>query len=229
MDAPSRHMHTHSLRSEFSKGRLRRLASITTNVIPHSAPLIQSAMGNLFSMQSACSSSYNPILLPAVYTTCVAAAQEYYVAVVAYASAYPNALPSIEQEALARSRNMQVQVVNNACGTTVEATTLYDPSLISLVDSNFQRYAHRLPTIYEFFDAVNAGNLVSDNANWQGLLVGKAVSAASVHTPAYSHCWQLFRRHDRIRLPVTGHLGRYVRMGSKRRNRNERSTPSRHL
>ncbi len=143
--------------------------------------------GNFYSeMRSACRSRFNPILRPVEYFVCNDVASKYYAAVVAYGSQY-NTLPGIQAEALQRSRQMQARVENDVCGTTPSDTTLYSESLQSEINSAFLTYAGRAPTVYEFFSAANAGDIVNNRTAWSSQLIVKATQAASVSPPALNY------------------------------------------
>jgi len=140
----------------------------------------------LSDMRSACRSKFNPFFFPGEYSACYASANHYYAGVEAWGS-IADPLPGIQSEALSRSRQMQAQVDGNVCGTTPEATTLYSAGLISQINNTFSTYAGRLPTVYEFLDAVNAGNIVADRNSWNATLISKAGFAASVQPPLVSY------------------------------------------
>jgi hypothetical protein len=143
--------------------------------------------GNFYSnMRSACRSRFHPIFQPVEYFVCNDVAGRYYAAVVAYGSQY-NPLPGIQAEALQRSRQMQVRVDSDVCGTTPGETTLYSSGLQSEINSAFLTYAGRAPTVYEFFAAVNAGDIVNNRSAWSSQLVSRAIQAASVTPPAVSY------------------------------------------
>lgn len=143
--------------------------------------------GNFYSnMRSACRSRFSPIFQPVEYFVCNDVAGRYYAAVVAYGSQY-NPLPGIQAEALQRSRQMQARVDSDVCGTTPGETTLYSSSLQSEINSAFLTYAGRAPTVYEFFAAVNAGDIVSNRSAWSSQLISKAIQAASMTPPAVGY------------------------------------------
>lgn len=143
--------------------------------------------GNFHSnMRSACRSRFNPLFRPVEYAICNDTASKYYLAVVAYGSQY-NPLPGIQADALNRSRQMQYRVDADICGTIPSETTLYSNGLQSEINSAFLTYAGRAPTAYEFFDAVNAGDIVNNRAAWSSQLVGKAMQAANVTPPPVSY------------------------------------------
>src|SRR6478672_1852373 len=103
-------------------------------------------------MQSTCSSKYPPIVLPGAYSACMDAAEKYYGAVTAWQYA-EDPLPGLQQLALDESRNYVEPLVDaTSCGTTPGRTTLYDTSLITLIDKTWQDRAGRQPTIFEFLD-----------------------------------------------------------------------------
>jgi hypothetical protein len=139
--------------------------------------------GNFLSdMQSACNSTYTVLSGP-VYTACMSSASEYYSAVVAFA-AYANPLGGIQQDALLASRTLQTQVNSDTCATTPQLSNLYDSSVVDLINNAFQNYAHRLPTIYEFEDTVNDGDLTADRTGWIALVNQHAIAAAVVTPPS---------------------------------------------
>ncbi len=152
--------------------------------------------GNFLSdMKGACANNYPVYLLPDVYSTCIATANMYYAAVVYYANTY-DPLPGLQRDALNRSRTMENDLRLNHCApTSIAATTLFDTSLINLVNSTWQTYAHRAPTVYEFFDAVDGTNgnpnantypgpsIVDDRADWNTYLIQRAVAAAGFIPP----------------------------------------------
>ncbi len=139
--------------------------------------------GNFLSdMRSACNSTYTVLSGPA-YLACLASASEYYSAVVAY-SVGANPLGGIQQDAMLASRGLQAQVNADACATTPQLSNLYDSSVVDLVNNAFLNYAHRQPTIYEFLDSVNAGDLTVDRSGWISLLNQHAIAAATVTPPS---------------------------------------------
>lgn len=139
--------------------------------------------GNFLSdMRSACNSTYTVLSGP-VYVACLGAASEYYSAVVAYSVA-ANPLGRIQQNALAFSRSLRTQVNADACATTPQLSRVYDSSVVDLINNAFQSYAHRAPTIYEFMDSVNDGDLTADRSGWISLLNQHAIAAATVTPPS---------------------------------------------
>ncbi len=140
----------------------------------------------LSDMRDACKSSFNPFLFPAEYMACYNTANTYYAAVEAYADS-EDPLPGLQLDARKRSITMRNSVEADACGTTPEITTLYTSSLISKINGAFQTNAGRLPTIYEFFAAVNAGtdatNYVTNRTWWESNLTTYARQRASVAVP----------------------------------------------
>lgn len=139
--------------------------------------------GNFLSdMRSACNSTYTVLSGP-VYLACLSSANTYYSAVVAYSVAQ-NPLGGIQQDALRASRTLQAQVNSETCATTPQLSNLYDPSVTNQINSSFQTYAHRAPTIYEFVDTVNDGDLTADRAGWVSRVNQHAIAAASVTPPS---------------------------------------------
>jgi hypothetical protein len=138
-------------------------------------------------MRSDCSSNYNPILLGPIYADCLATANLYYSAVSAWRGSGQVETRDLQYDALSRSNAMQSSVDADTCGTTPERTTIYAPGLITRINTSFQTYAGRKPTLYEFLDAVNwwsgTQNFVSDQAAWSGALYNKSVAAASASPP----------------------------------------------
>jgi hypothetical protein len=159
--------------------------------------------GNFLSdMQSACSSTYTVLSGP-VYLACMSSASEYYSAVVAY-SAADNPLGGIQQDALLASRNLQTQVNTDACATTPQLSNLYDSSVVNLVNNAFQNYAHRLPTIYEFMDTVNDGDLTADRTGWINLVNQHAIAAATVAPPSVAVTYFPPSSDFYVTTPTTG-------------------------
>jgi hypothetical protein len=79
------------------------------------------------------------------------------------------------------------------CATTPERTTLFSPRIIAIVNSAFTTQAGRLPTIYEFFEAVllRGGNgnlwntsLLGNEAAWKTWLNNYALSRKNVVLPS---------------------------------------------
>lgn len=138
-------------------------------------------------MRSDCSSNYNPILLGPIYVDCIATANLYYSAVTAWRSSGQVETTNLQYDALNRSIATQSSVDSDTCGTTSERTTIYAPGLIARINTSFQTYAGRKPTIYEFLDAVNwrsgTQNFVTDQAGWSSALYNKSVAAASAPPP----------------------------------------------
>lgn len=140
----------------------------------------------LSDMRDACKSSFNPLFFPVEYTACYNTANSYYAAVEAYADSV-DPLPNLLLDARKRSIAMQSSVNADACGTTPEITTLYTSSLIAKINNAFKTNAGRLPTIYEFFTAMNAGtdssNYVNNQAWWDSNLTAYSRQRASVAVP----------------------------------------------
>ncbi len=141
----------------------------------------------LSSMHSACSSTYPPFLLPAVYSACVATADQYYAGVTAN-EIVNHPVAKYQEDALRLSVALATSVNNDQCGTTPQMTTLFAPSLINQINSAYQLYAHRLPTIYEFLDAVNANaftanDVVQNPSAWNAVMVQKAIANAAFPPP----------------------------------------------
>ena len=148
--------------------------------------------GNLLSnMKGACANNYPVYLVPDVYYSCVATAEVYYAGVV-YNTQTLNPLPGLQMDALQRSVAMEREIRLNHCATTVAATTLFDNSLVNQINAAWQSNAHRLPTLYEFFEVVDNGpNIVADRAGWNTFLLSKAAAAVAyippvVNTPTRS-------------------------------------------
>jgi len=135
-------------------------------------------------MRSRCNSKYNEWLQPVEWSMCRSTALEYYEAVKWWRGQHPENAPAFQNDARNRSIDMQSRVESGQCGTTPERTTLYAPQLISQVNAAWNSYARRQPTIYEFLDVVNAGNIVSDPSGWTSILYSRAASAAAVTPPA---------------------------------------------
>ena len=144
--------------------------------------------GNFLSdMSSACKSSYLPFQ-PDVYTACMSSASAYRAAVDLYMlSLDTTAFPSLQSNALGVSRQLETAIKAGTCGTTPEATTLYSPSLISTIYTAFNSYSGRYPTIYEFLQAINYGDIVNDPAGWTNNLVAYAKQEATVHPPSVTY------------------------------------------
>jgi hypothetical protein len=79
------------------------------------------------------------------------------------------------------SRNLEGAVRSGSCATTPERTTLYSPALIAEINASFTTYAGRLPTIFEFLEAVNFGDVVYDVPGWRNNL--QAFAASKFHAP----------------------------------------------
>ena len=151
-------------------------------------------------MRSACNSTYTVLSGP-VYLACLDTASKYYAAVVAF-SAAQNPLPGIQHDAVVASQNLQLQVNAETCGTTPELSNLYDPSVISQVNTAFQNYAHRLPTIYEFLETVNDGDLSTDRAGWGSRVNQHAIGAASVTPPSVGLTFDAFDGYYYVTTPT---------------------------
>lgn len=144
----------------------------------------------LSDMQSACRSDYNPLIRPVEYSMCMDTANQYYLVVSLFAET-DDPLKTLQPEALKRSKAMQLKVEADECGTTPERTTLYAAGLVSQVNNSFLTYARRLPTVYEFFTAVNASSngrdYVTDRAWWNTNLNVFASSRLSYVPPQPSY------------------------------------------
>jgi hypothetical protein len=137
----------------------------------------------LSNMKGACADSYPVYLVPDVYYSCIATAGTYYAAVVVNGQVN-NPLPDYQYNAYTRSVAMENEIRLNHCATTLASTTLFDNSLVTQVNSAWQTYAHRQPTLYEFFDVVDNGpNVVYNRADWNTFLLQKAAGAAAYIPP----------------------------------------------
>jgi hypothetical protein len=97
---------------------------------------------------------------------CKLAANKYYGAVSGWGSAV-NPLPSMQNEAMYRSYLMEQKVLRGECETTPENTTLYSAELIAKVNSIFASYTNRLPSMPEFFRAINGSGSTLNNPQWE--------------------------------------------------------------
>lgn len=140
----------------------------------------------LADMRAACTAKYDRVLRPIEYIACMDTANRYFAGVVAWAAA-KDPLPGLQADALVRSRNMALSVNAGVCGTTPELTTLYAPTLIAEINAAFLSRAGRLPTIYEFFDAMNGGDYVRQRDAWRARLATSAALAANVRPPAVGY------------------------------------------
>jgi hypothetical protein len=138
-------------------------------------------------MQSACNSNFTVLSGP-VYAACMDTANKYYSAVVAYSVAQ-NPVGAIQVKSEARSQTMGQWIAADTCATTPELSGAYDTSVISQINGAFQSYAHRLPTIYEFMQTVNDGDLLADRAGWNNRVIQHAIAAASVTLPSVNLNW----------------------------------------
>jgi len=137
----------------------------------------------LSNMRGACANNYPVYLVPDVYYSCLATAGVYYSAV-ALNTQVNHPLPYYQSDALARSRAMETQIRLDRCvPASLAATTLFDNSLLSQINSTWQTYAHRLPTLYEVFAVVDNGpDIVYYRGDWNSYLLTQA-AAANGHTP----------------------------------------------
>jgi hypothetical protein len=142
----------------------------------------------LSDMRSACRSAFHPILRPVEFQLCYDTATHYFLAVEDYAQREdPMGRGGHQADALTRSRALAAQVNADVCGTTPELTTLYSASLIAQINQAFLANAARPPTIYEFFDAVNGGDIVARRSQWEALLTSTAMSAAAITPPSAAY------------------------------------------
>jgi hypothetical protein len=138
----------------------------------------------LSNMRSACSHRYSWFWQPVEYTVCNAAALDYYSGVRAFSSSIQNPTTGFQQDVLAaESPQMGGGVLNDACGTTPERTGLYDASVVASVNAAYVAAHGRSATPYEFFAAVNTGNLLSDRAAWEAQVALLAQNSPSVVPP----------------------------------------------
>ena len=135
-------------------------------------------------MKDRCDSQFNQFLNPAVNLQCKVTANMYKQAVEWYRGHHPEIIPGFQYEALSRSYGLRANVEADGCGTTSDGTTLYAPALINTINNAFLSGAGRLPTIYEFLQAANAGDIVANPSGWQALLYTQAAQAAAVQPPA---------------------------------------------
>ena len=134
-------------------------------------------------MRARCNSKFIEWLQPVEWALCRATAFEYYEGVKWWRHEHPENAPAFQNDARNRSIDMHWKIHNGECGTTPERTTLYAPQLISQVYGAWSTYARRPPTLYEFLDVVNAGNMVTDPAGWTSILYTRASIAAGVTPP----------------------------------------------
>lgn len=134
-------------------------------------------------MRAACNSRFNEYLQPAEWAACRTTAYEYYFAVSKW-GADAAAQRNLQTDARNRSGSMETSVVAETCGTTPDRTTIYSPALITQVNNAFLASAARAPTVYEFFRAVNSGDIVNDRNGWTTLLYNQAAAAGGVSPPA---------------------------------------------
>lgn len=134
----------------------------------------------LSDMRSACRSDFDPILRPIEFSACNNSAYAYRAGVDLYLSQM-NPFPALQSSALAVSRQMEAAVKADSCMTTPERTTLYTGELISRVRTAFSAYTGRQPTVYEFLEMLNAGDLVNNQVGWESLLASYAMQ--KVHAP----------------------------------------------
>lgn len=138
----------------------------------------------LSKMKDRCDSQFDPFLATPVNLQCKVTANMYKQAVEWYRGHYPEIIPGFQYEALNRSYALSATIDADGCGTTPDGTTLYAPALINTINNAFLSGAGRQPTIYEFLQAANAGNIVGDPSGWQTLLYTQAAQAAAVQPPA---------------------------------------------
>jgi hypothetical protein len=110
-------------------------------------------------MKDRCDSQFDPILATPVNLQCKVTANMYKQAVEWYRGHYPDIIPGFQYEALNRSYALRATVDADGCGTTPDGTTLYAPALINTINTAFLAGAGRQPTIYEFLQAANAGDI----------------------------------------------------------------------
>jgi hypothetical protein len=134
-------------------------------------------------MRAACNSKYNEYLQPVEWSACRSTAYSYYYAVSQWGSTAATQY-NMQSNARDRSWAMESTVAADTCGTTPERTTIYAPALITQVNNAFLASAGRLPTVYEFFRAVNSGDIVNDRNGWTTVLYNHAAAAAGVAPPA---------------------------------------------
>jgi hypothetical protein len=138
----------------------------------------------LSKMKDRCDSQFDPILATPVNLQCKVTANMYKQGVEWYRNNYPERITSFQYEALSRSYALRATVGADGCGTTPDGTTLYAPALINTINNAFLSGAGRQPTIYEFLEAANAGDIVGNLSGWQTLLYTQAAQAAAVQPPA---------------------------------------------
>lgn len=114
------------------------------------------------------------------YAECTVAASLYSQAFDRYLSDM-NPVPGYQAAALALSRQTEARVKADTCLTTPERTTLYSAGLMAKVRQVFSSHTGRQPTIYEFLEMVNFGDLVQDPVAWDNSLAAYALQ--KVHAP----------------------------------------------
>jgi hypothetical protein len=143
----------------------------------------------LSNMRNACRSAFNPFFLAPLYASCMETSNQYYLAVRAY-GAISHPYPRIQRDIVYQSKLMELQVANGACGTAPELTNLYTQGLIDQINNVWLQSAGRLPSVYEFFTAMNGPwssyLYVDAHDAWQSEVVAKAQAAATVRLPVLS-------------------------------------------
>lgn len=178
----------------------------------------------LSNMQSACAGAFG-WLLPVEYAVCMDTANQYYAAVYLSDQAIMSGMTSsqwdtLQKNAFDRSVVMQSNVLANTCGTSAERTTLYDSSLISRVNAAFMSYAGRLPTVYEFFQAVNDQSILfafkkyNATTAWQTYLETYAAQRAALPPPSSAYTIEQFvwwdPNNDHVAMTVTTPASSYL-------------------
>jgi hypothetical protein len=167
---------------------------------------------------NACRARFSAYFDPVMRALCLDTATRYVAAVAGYAVTN-NPLLESHRGALDRSRATQLQIDSEQCGTTPERSALFAPNLIGVVNNRFLINARRLPTVYEFFAAINASsgdkNLVSDYSFWETMLLpGVADSANGKEAPAVGYnktvyAETLYLNANPVLLPNTDPGARY--------------------
>jgi hypothetical protein len=91
----------------------------------------------------------------------------------------------MQNEAMYRSYLMEQKVLRGECETTPENTTLYSAELIDRVNNIFITYTYRLPSMPEFFRAVNSSGISFFSPEWEASVsqFASAMPKASVPIP----------------------------------------------
>jgi hypothetical protein len=127
-----------------------------------------------------CDSTFNRWLQPLEWQTCMIASEGFYQAVAAFGPPY---FASSQGDSAGKSRVVGLDVNLGHCGTTPQRSQLYSTDLLTFVSNKFAANSNRIPSVYEYFEAINSADVSVDRNNWELSVDQYSRSRASFQPP----------------------------------------------